>query len=274
MTPRGVSIPRSATILFLIAVAMLFGGRVNACSPSKGSRASAAAQALPSASPSPTATPEPTPTATAGPTKPPAPPRKTATPITGIRKKTGNAAVALTFDDGPSPAYTPQLLNMLRAHRVKATFCLVGTQVRDNPGLVARIVREGHTLCNHSWHHEMDLGKQPAAVIRANLERTNAEIRRAVPNARIAYFRQPGGLWSATSVAVAKQLGMTPLGWSVDPQDWRKVPAGAITSRVLAHTRKGSIVLLHDGGGDRRATMAACRTLIPALKRNYRLIPL
>ena len=187
----------------------------------------------------------------------------------GSRRLTGGKAVALTFDDGPHAVWTPQVLDRLRAARVKATFCVVGAQVRRNPELVRRIVREGHTLCNHSWRHELELGTQPVEVIKANLLATNREIRRAVPGAKIPYFRQPGGKWTAAEVTVARELGMTSLDWDVDPRDWETKDAHQIGTRVIAHARPGSIILLHDGGGDRHGTLAACPGMIQTLKARY-----
>jgi peptidoglycan-N-acetylglucosamine deacetylase len=187
----------------------------------------------------------------------------------GSRRMTGGKAVALTFDDGPHAIWTPQVLDRLRAARVKATFCVVGAQVRRNPELVRRIVREGHTLCNHSWRHELDLGTQPVEVIKANLLATNREIRRAVPGAKIPYFRQPGGKWTEAVVAVARELGMASLDWDVDPRDWETKDAQQIDTRVITHARPGSIILLHDGGGDRHGTLAACPGMIQTLKARY-----
>jgi peptidoglycan/xylan/chitin deacetylase (PgdA/CDA1 family) len=182
---------------------------------------------------------------------------------------TGVKAVALTFDDGPSPEWTPKVLDQLRAAKVKATFCLVGIRVRQNPALVVRIVREGHSLCNHSWQHDLKLGSKPEATIHADLERTNQEIRRAVPGVKIQYYRQPGGEWTPTVIEVAQSLGMTPLHWDVDPRDWEKPPAAMIIKRVDDRARAGSIVLLHDGGGDRSGTLAACPSIIATLKKKY-----
>ncbi|MGH3736095.1 MAG: polysaccharide deacetylase family protein [Micromonosporaceae bacterium] len=187
---------------------------------------------------------------------------------------TGSDGVGLTFDDGPHPVWTPKILKLLRGARVKATFCLVGVEAQRHPKLVQAIVRDGHTLCNHSWDHDLRLGGRTAAQVRSNLVRTNRAILRAVPGARIGYFRQPGGVWTARSVSVARAMGMTTLHWSVDPQDWRKPPAKKIIHSVLHHTRKGGIVLLHDGGGDRATTYAALRTLLPTLTRRFRLVPL
>ncbi|MFG2054178.1 polysaccharide deacetylase family protein [Micromonospora sp. NPDC048930] len=220
-----------------------------------------------SAAPTPKPTPKPRPSRTTPP-KPQLRPLPKTLPA-GLRRHTGDRGVALTFDDGPSPRWTPQILDQLRAAHVTATFCLVGMEARRYPQLVARIVREGHQLCNHSWRHDMNLGRRPVADIRADLLRTNQAIRAAVPNAKITWFRQPGGRWTAEEVAVAAKLGMRPLHWSVDPQDWNRPPAKTIIKRVESAARPGSVVLMHDAGGDRSQTMAACRTLIPDLRRRY-----
>ncbi|GGM20258.1 MULTISPECIES: polysaccharide deacetylase family protein [Micromonospora] len=228
----------------------------------------------PSPTPEATTGPVPTPAATPSPTRtsppppPPVRPRPTALPA-GLRKTTGVRGVALTFDDGPDPVYTPRILDQLREAKVKATFCVVGTRARRHPELVARIAREGHQLCNHSWQHDMDLGRRPLAAIRADLKRTNKAIRAAVPDAKIPFYRQPGGRWTAEVVAVAKQLDMRSLHWTVDPQDWAKPTAATLTKRVHKAVRPGAVVLLHDGGGDRTATVTACPRLITEIKDRY-----
>lgn len=191
-----------------------------------------------------------------------------------IRRATGDASVALTFDDGPDPRWTPAVLDLLREHRASATFCVVGVNAEAFPDLVRRIVTEGHTLCNHSWRHEISLGTWSAGAIRANLTRVNDAIRRAVPGAVVPYFRHPGGAWTARAAQVAADLGMASIHWDVDPQDWRRPGAGAITRVVSAETRPGSIVLLHDGGGDRSGTVAACRSFLPDLRDRFALLAL
>lgn len=192
----------------------------------------------------------------------------------GARRSTGTQQVALTFDDGPDPTWTPATLDLLKRYHVKATFCLVGINAKAFPELVRRIVDEGHTLCNHSWTHDVGMGFRSRESIRADLERTNAAIRKAVPGAKVSYYRQPGGAWTSTIVAVAREVGMTSLHWAVDPQDWRKPGAGSISSTVTSATRRGSIVLLHDAGGDRRGTVTALRTILPNLTRRFQLMAL
>jgi peptidoglycan/xylan/chitin deacetylase (PgdA/CDA1 family) len=192
----------------------------------------------------------------------------------GARRSTGTPQVALTFDDGPDPTYTPQTLDLLRRYNVKATFCLVGINVRAFPELVRRIADEGHTLCNHSWSHDTGMGLRSKASIKADLERTNAEIHKAAPGHKVSYYRQPGGAWTASIVAVARQLGMTSLHWAVDPQDWTRPGASSISSRVNSGTARGSIVLMHDAGGDRRGTVSALRSILPNLTRRFQLAAL
>nr|WP_156003871.1 polysaccharide deacetylase family protein [Streptomonospora sp. PA3] len=180
------------------------------------------------------------------------------------RTQRGGKAVALTFDDGPHQRNTPRLLDVLAKHKVKAVFCLWGEHVRQHPDIVRRIADEGHTLCNHSMRHD-DLSGWSPAELRADMRATNAAIREAVPNARIPYFRAPYGAWGQ-SPEVAADLGMQPLGWSLAVEDW--VPPG--TDELVRRLQEGitprSVVLLHDGGGDRSQTVEAVDRIIPQLE--------
>ncbi|MCG5441224.1 polysaccharide deacetylase family protein [Micromonospora sp. NIE79] len=189
----------------------------------------------------------------------------------GAHATTGTPRLALTFDDGPDPRYTPQVLALLREYDVRATFCVVGENAQNHPDLVRSIVDAGHTLCNHSWHHDVGLGARSADAIRSDLLRTNAAIRAAVPNAPIVWYRQPGGAWTYPVVSVAQQLGMTPLHWSVDPSDWELPGATKITATVLSQAAPGSVVLLHDAGGDRQGTVEALRRILPDLTARFEL---
>ncbi|MFV2017397.1 polysaccharide deacetylase family protein [Micromonospora sp. LOL_023] len=209
----------------------------------------------------------------AGTATPGASPRPTVDPGL-LQRRTGNRQVAITFDDGPHPQWTPLILDELRTAGVKATFCLVGAQVRRYPALVTRIVREGHTLCNHSWGHELDLGLLPEAEIRANLLRTTKEIHRVVPGAPVEHFRHPAGAWTPAAVAVADELGMVSLDWDVDPRDWDKPTKDQLIEHIQTESRLGSVILLHDGGGDRSATVAALPTILQELRQRYGIMPL
>ncbi|MGK5443644.1 polysaccharide deacetylase family protein [Micromonospora sp. URMC 105] len=189
----------------------------------------------------------------------------------GSRVTTGSPEVALTFDDGPDPQYTPQVLEILREFGVRATFCVVGENVQAHPELVQAIVADGHTLCNHSWQHDVQLGRRSPATIRADLLRTNEAIHKAVPDAPVAWYRQPGGAWTYPVVSVAEELGMTPLHWNVDPSDWQAPGAAQIATLVAREAGPGSVVLLHDAGGDRQGTVDALRRMLPDLTSRLRL---
>lgn len=188
--------------------------------------------------------------------------------------------VALTFDDGPDPD-TPAMLALLRQYNVKATFCVIGVNVRAHHDLIQQIVRDGHTLCNHTWSHDLNLGKKSPDVIEADLRRTNDEIHAAVPGAPIKYFRHPGGNFTPAATNIAANLGMASISWDVDPRDWDiahygtgQPMANRIVNTITAHTRQTSIVLSHDGGGNRAATLAAYRALLPWLQARFKLVPL
>ncbi|WP_101831827.1 polysaccharide deacetylase family protein [Frankia canadensis] len=173
-------------------------------------------------------------------------------------------AVALTFDDGPHPTWTPRVLEVLRVHEVLATFCLIGVQARAHPALVRRILAEGHTLCNHTMSHPQPFSQRPEVEIRAEITRAQEAIA-AVGGRSPRLFRAPGGDWSAQVLSVAADLGLAPLGWRVDPRDWARPGTDAIV-RALEAARAGDILLCHDGGGDRSQTVTALARVLPALR--------
>lgn len=194
----------------------------------------------------------------------PSPSHGPATPDIVDSTERGGRAVALTFDDGPDPRNTPRLLDVLRQNRVKAVFCLWGDHVRRHPELVRRIAAEGHTLCNHTMRHD-DMSTWSPQEIREDLLETDAAIREAVPHARVPYFRAPYGAWGR-SPEVAAGLGMQPLGWSLAVEDWEPPGTDELVRRLEEGVTPRSVVLLHDGGGDRAQTVDAVARIIPALK--------
>lgn len=181
-------------------------------------------------------------------------------------KRIWDGEVLLTFDDGPDPVWTPQVLALLKARRVHAVFCLVGREARKRPDLVRRIVHEGHTLCDHTENHDAQLRTEPPDRARLEVLR-GADALRLATGVRPTWFRAPGGGWSPEVEAMVRAAGMTPLKWTVDPRDWERPPAHLIVGRVLLDARPGSVILLHDGGGDRRETVAALQSLLVALPR-------
>lgn len=173
-------------------------------------------------------------------------------------------AVVLTFDDGPDPTWTPQVLALLAQAKVHAVFCEIGVNVARHPDLVRKVVAGGNLLCDHTWDHDEQLRVRPAGEIALDISRGADAITHAA-GAPPAYFRAPGGNWSPTIEADARQQHMTPLKWTVDPRDWSRPGVASILSTVLAEVRPGGIILMHDGGGDRSETVAALRVLLKRL---------
>jgi len=288
-------------LLLALSGVMLLSG----CAAPPSPTAAPISRHSPSPSPSgaPTAEPPPTPSAVVSSPPPPRPKPSTAPPPPkpvpldcsgtasidrppasgsgplGTVKTTGSEAVALTFDDGPDPINTPKILDLLRQCGVKATFCLVGVKVAAHPSVVRRIVSDGHTLCNHTWRHVTQLGTYGPDLIRQDLTDTSNAIRAIVPDARIGYFRAPGGAWTQDYINVARELGMTPLHWDVDTRDWESSKWGKgqsmvdhIVGLVQDNTKPGSVILSHDY--QKPDTTAAYRILLPWLKARFKLIAL
>jgi peptidoglycan/xylan/chitin deacetylase (PgdA/CDA1 family) len=178
----------------------------------------------------------------------------------------GTSAVTLTFDDGPHPVYTAQILDMLAAHDTTAVFCVVGEKVRERPELVQRIVQDGHTLCNHSYNHDVKLSQKSAEAIEKNLTDTLAAIEDAVPGTPVPFFRQPGMFVTPEVAPLAEKHGLESLDWTVDPRDWSRPEAADIVERVTDQVHPGAVILLHDGGGDRTETVKALAQILVVLK--------
>ena len=178
----------------------------------------------------------------------------------------GPLAVALTFDDGPWPHTTQQMLTILSQRQAPATFFVVGRQVERYPELVRREVAAGMALGSHSYSHPQPFDRLPVARIRDEITRG----RRTLQPLGIhpVGFRPPGGAASPAVTAAAQEFGDRTVLWSVDPADWQPgVTADQLVQRVLAAARPGAIVLLHDGGGNRSATVAALPAIIDGLRR-------
>jgi peptidoglycan/xylan/chitin deacetylase (PgdA/CDA1 family) len=174
------------------------------------------------------------------------------------------SAVFLTFDDGPDPTWTPRVLDILRAAGIKATFCMIGRYVRAYPDIARRVVAEGHTLCNHTENHA-SLDRLSAAGVEAEIQTAGDSIQ-AATGVRPTLFRFPYGRTSPTAYGVVARLGLRVLGWNVDPADYTRPGTDTIITRVAQAVKPGSIVLFHDGGGDRSQTVAAVTALIASLR--------
>jgi cellulose synthase/poly-beta-1,6-N-acetylglucosamine synthase-like glycosyltransferase/peptidoglycan/xylan/chitin deacetylase (PgdA/CDA1 family)/spore germination protein YaaH len=179
--------------------------------------------------------------------------------------------VALTFDDGPDPVFTQKILDVLRSHGVKATFFVVGENVRDNPQLLRDEFAQGHEVGNHTFTHP-DLESISDDELRIQANATERLIE-SVLRRRTVLFRPPYGgdmepmsLDRARPLAVTSALGYYTVGYGVDPTDWARPGTDKIVSSVLAHATNGSVILLHDSGGDRQQTVDALPRIIEGLR--------
>src|SRR5438477_1635509 len=153
--------------------------------------------------------------------------------------------IAMTFDDGPSATLTPKLLDLLAAHHIKATFFLIGENVAEHPEIVAREVREGHEIANHSWSHP-NFGKMSDENVRRQLQQTDDAIKNATGK-RPTLLRPPYGSITAREKRwIHDEFGYEIILWDVDPYDWKRPGPAVVRARILKETRPGSIVLSHD----------------------------
>ncbi|WP_344835105.1 polysaccharide deacetylase family protein [Actinocorallia longicatena] len=151
--------------------------------------------------------------------------------------------VALTFDDGPMED-TGRLLKILDDYHAKATFFVVGTMVEEDPAMVQEEVAHGHEIANHSWDHS-DLSRLSASGVRSQLKRTQDVVHKAA-GVRPVLLRPPYGATNARVASAAKSFGMPQILWAVDPLDWKDHSSSVVARRVLANTRRGDVVLMHD----------------------------
>ena len=153
--------------------------------------------------------------------------------------------IAMTFDDGPSEALTPKLLDLLAAHHIKATFFVIGENVAEHPEIVARAAREGHEIGNHSWSHP-NFGKMSDDSVRSQLQRTDDAIRSAT-GSRPTLMRPPyGSITPREKHWIHDEFGYRVILWDVDPLDWKRPGPPVVRNRILKETQPGSIVLSHD----------------------------
>lgn len=171
--------------------------------------------------------------------------------------------VAISFDDGPSP-YTEAILASLKRHRAHATFFQVGNQMGGRAALQRRILAEGHSIGDHSWSHPVLSGG--GAFAASEVSRTKERIR-ANTGFTPCLFRAPYGAVSGGLIKLVRDRGMLTIQWDVDPTDWAKPGTGAIISRVLRQARRGSIILMHDGGGNRSQSVAAAEAILASFER-------
>jgi len=179
--------------------------------------------------------------------------------------------LALTFDDGPNPAWTPYLLDMLAGYNVQATFFLLGGRANAEPQLARRMVDEGHVVGNHSWNHP-NLALTRANVIWEELDQTRLLLEQITGKA-VRFFRPPFGGRRPVVLKISRELGMRPVLWNAMTSDWSERSGDKIASRLatridqLFRRGRAANIVLHDGGhreknANREPSMAAVEKLI------------
>jgi len=211
----------------------------------------------------------------------------TVLPTPYVIRQAGASAkkLALTFDDGPDPEWTPQILDILRAKHVSATFFVIGGNAEAYPELVQRMVAEGHDVGNHTFTHP-NLADTPGPAVILELNATQ-RLFQALTGRSMRLFRppylgdaEPSDEPDLRPVELAQNLGYITIGMHVDPVDWELPGVDAIVKRTLAavHAKnpdlRGNIILFHDAGGDRAQTVAALPRVIDALRaQGYQFVP-
>jgi len=185
-----------------------------------------------------------------------------------IQGDTAKKDIAITFDDGPHPDYTPKLLDILKQYDVKATFFLVGEKAEQAPDLVRAEIAAGHNVGNHTYHH-VNLKKIPEGSVATEIKACD-DVLRHITGKRPHLFRPPGGDYNTKVVEVAEALGYTTVLWTDDPGDYASPGDKVIETRVLDRVSNGGIVLIHDGI---QQTIDVLPRMLQRLKaRGYRFV--
>lgn len=167
--------------------------------------------------------------------------------------------IALTFDDGPDPTHTPQLLEGLDKRKVKASFFITGKNAEAHPELVKRMYEEGHLIGNHTYSH-LQLTKSNREAFKAELVKTNGIIKE-ITGEEVVFVRPPYGSWDKS---FEEELNMFPVLWTIDPLDWCSNDVACVINRVLPKVKENSIILMHD---EYASTVTAALQIVDELIR-------
>lgn len=181
--------------------------------------------------------------------------------------------VYLTFDDGPSSKFTPQVLDILKKENVKATFFVLGKFAEKYPSIVKREYDEGHTIGNHTYSHISGYAADEDEII-SELSRTDDIVKR-ITGSSPKYFRPPFGFFNYRFFIIAEGLDYRTVLWTIDVADWTKIKANEIEYRLISKVKGGYIVLLHDGGENREELIKALPAVIEKLRaKGFQFRPL
>lgn len=186
---------------------------------------------------------------------------------------TSQRMVALTFDDGPSAHYTPAILKLLSEYHARATFFVLGSQVKRYPKLVKAELAQGSEVANHGWGH-LNLHQVGAARMWQDALLTSRLLQSlGVPES--PFYRPPYGMMSNNLLRTFESHGYTVALWSIDTRDWALPGVGTMTATIASQIKPGAIILMHDGGGVREQTLAALRWLLSTYtRRGWRFVTL
>jgi len=180
-------------------------------------------------------------------------------------------AVALTFDDGPDPTYTPAVLSLLKEYGAKATFFVIGREVLRYPDIVRQEVQAGMEVGNHGLNHLTLQGLDPTAIESDVLPVERAIT--AISGNRPTLYRLPRGVGDPRALRTLADMGYTTVYWSIDTHDYLTRPPANIAAQVLKEVKPGSIVIFHDGGGNQQHTVDAIKLILPQLKaQGYQMV--
>jgi len=161
------------------------------------------------------------------------------------RIPTAQPIVAMTFDDGPHPRLTPQLLDTLRIRGIRATFYVIGRNAARYPLLLQRMVAEGHEIGNHTWSHPSLYGHSDASVLN-QVDRTNRAVYDAVGRPPVTMRPPYGNLYDRQRLMLHQARAMPTVLWSVDPMDWRRPGSSVVAQRIVRDSHSGGVILAHD----------------------------
>ncbi len=203
-------------------------------------------------------------------------PARAAEPVTIWAGAPTEKAVALTFDDGPSAIYTPQIMALFKLYQAHGTFFVMGHKVEQTPWLVQALLKDGNEVGNHSFSHPR-MTKECQISREQELERTSVDLDLLGCSQSERLFRPPYSAYDDRLKAYLAHTHRCLVLWSLDSGDWQGLAAPAIIKNVLSRVRNGSIIIFHDSDehaqADRHPTVEALRTILPALKAaGYRMV--
>ncbi|MGA9377571.1 MAG: polysaccharide deacetylase family protein [Phormidium sp.] len=176
-----------------------------------------------------------------------------------------NKVIALTFDDGPWPKYSQLILEILKKENIKGTFFWIGRNVEAFPEIALQVVAEGHAIGNHTWNHSYR--KMSKAIASHEINDTAAIIEKTT-KVKTTLFRPPGGILTNGPAGYALSEKYSVLMWSADSTDYaRRISVNTMINKVLKNAQPGGMILMHDGGGDRKRTVQALPIIINTLKK-------